>query len=155
VWRVEGLEVLGWALGRSTPPRYDELSNVDDVWNALGFLDPARVAEVLKGPTLRPRAELEAFRRQTQGYHWRLRQYRFVEPKAMNFRALAAGGQAGPFDLSGFDLIDNDLALQGKRIDRASDTVFSDAASIAIERQLAINWICDGPALYSEADAST
>lgn len=155
MWRVEGLEVLGWALGLSTPPRYDRLSNMDDVWNALGFLDPARVAAVLAAPALRPREELEAYRGQMLGYHWRLRQFRNVAPGPMDFRAFAAGSWFGAFDVSGFDLVDDDLALRGERIDRAAEDAVADAASIAHERHLAANWLCDGPAEYSKTDVAT
>jgi hypothetical protein len=155
MWRIEGLEVLGWALGRSNLPRYDALSNFDDVWNALGFLDSARVAEVLSTASLRPREELEAFRAAMLGYHWRLRQFKYVKPDPIDFRAFASDCWFGSFDVSGFDLIDNDLAIRGERIDRAKEEAFADAVSIALDRHLAANWLCDGPAVYSEADVST
>lgn len=155
MWRVEGLEVLAWALGHSTPPRYDELSNVDDVWAALGFLDPDRVAEVLSRPALRPRAELEAFRGRTLGYLWRLRQHLHVDPNPIDFRAFAADCWFGPFDVSGFELIDGDLSLRGERLDKVPEEAFADAASIAQERHLAATWLCRGPTTYSETDVST
>lgn len=155
VWRVEGLEVLGWALGRSTPPRYDDTSNFDDVWNALGFLDPAAVREVLAAATLRPRAELEAFRAAMRGYHWRLRQFQAVGQNPIDFLASAAACGFGPLDAAGFDLIDGDLAVRGERLDRVPEEVFADAAGVAAERHLAAAWLCSGPEQYSSADVST
>jgi hypothetical protein len=155
MWRIEGLEVLGWALGRSNLPRYDTLSNVDDVWSVLGFLDPARVKEVLASASLRSREELETFRAAMLGYHWRLRQYKYVNPEPMDFTAFAANCWFGSFDLTGFELIDNDLAIHGERIDRAKEEALADAMNIALERHLAANWLCDGPAGYSESDVST
>jgi hypothetical protein len=155
MWRIEGLEVLGWALGRSELPRYDTLSNVDDVWNTLGFLDYARVTEVLATASLRPRNEIEEFRAAMLGYHWRLRQFKYVNPDPMDFTVFAAKCWFGSFDLSGFELIDNDLAILGERIDRVKEETLADAMSIALERHLAANWLCDGPAVYSESDVST
>src|SRR5205085_10222620 len=142
-------------LGRTKLPRYDELSNVDDVWNALGFLDTPAVKRLLSAPTLRPRVELETLWRRMRAYHWRLRQYKSAGPKPMDFRAFAVDGALGPFDVSAFDLIDDDLAVGGTRLDRAAEDVAADAAGIAHERHLAASWLCHGPATYSRTDVST
>ncbi len=155
MWRVEGLAVLAWALGRLDLPRYDELSDVDAVWDAVGFLKPDEVRSMLAIPTVRPPAELEALRKQMLGYHWRLRDFRWSRPQAMDFRAFAKDCWFGSFDLSPFSLIDDDLALRGQRIDAAPPEVFDTCCSIAAERHLAINWLCAGPEEYSEADVST
>jgi hypothetical protein len=154
IWRVEGLEVLGWALGRTKLPRYDAVSNVDDVWNALGFLDTPAVRALLGAPRLRPRAELESLWRLMRGYDWRLRQFKHGESKPMNFREFAATGPLGPFDAAAFDFVDDDLAVRGVRLDRAAEDVLADAAGIAHERHLAAGWLCRGPATYSRADVS-
>jgi hypothetical protein len=151
LWRVEGLEVLGWALNRSAMPRYDGVSNVDDVWNALGFLDTDVVRKLLAAPTLRPRGDLDAYRRQMTAYHWRLVQFQQTE-KVIDFRAVAEGGKFGPVDVDVFGLADGDLTLRGQRIDRVPEEVFADVAGVTHERLIAITWVCQGPAIYSKVE---
>jgi hypothetical protein len=155
LWRVEGLEVLGWAMGRSPFPRYDKPSNIDDVWKALGFLDTPNVQKLLKTPMLRSHDELDSFYRQMRGYHWRMRQVKQHGPRMMNFRTFSENNPMAPFDLLGFHLIDDDLSFRGKRMDEASEKVLLEAAQIARERHLAASWVCRGPDIYSLADIST
>lgn len=154
MWRIEGLEVLAWALGLQELPRYDEMSTVDDVWRAVGFLDDDATAALLAAPKLRPREELDAVRKQFLGYNWRLTEFR-VKPGTTNFRAFAAKCWFGSFDVSGFDLIDDDLAIGGDRIDAADPDLRGTCTSIALERHLAANWLCWGPDVYSDTDVST
>ncbi len=155
MWRVEGLAVLGWALGRLDLPKYDELVDIDAVWDGMAFLQTDEVKALLARPPLRPREQLEAVRKQLLGYHWRLREYRHVAPKAMDFRAFSRDCWFGSFDVSAFELIDDDLALRGHRIDTAPPEVLDACASIAVERHRAINWLCFGADRYSETDVST
>src|SRR5262249_34321736 len=46
MWRVEGLAVLAWALGRLQLPRYDELVDIDAVWDSMGFLQTDLVKDM-------------------------------------------------------------------------------------------------------------
>ncbi len=154
MWRIEGLEVLAWALGKHPLPRYDAMSSVDDVWAALGFMRADATTELLATATLRPAEELDAVRRQFLAYHWRLRQFG-LKPEKMDFRAFAATCWFGGFDHTPFDLIDDELALGGKRLDEADADLFGLCQSIAVERHRAANWLCWGPTVYSNADAST
>lgn len=154
MWRIEGLEVLAWALGLKALPRYDAMSDVDDVWKAVGFPVGA-AAKLVASPKLRPTEELGTFRKQMLGYHWRLTDFRWTRPEKMDFRAFAAKCWFGSFDLTGFDLIDNELAIQGQRLDEADGDVFGLCQSIAAERHRAANWLCWGPGVYSDTDVST
>jgi hypothetical protein len=154
-WRIEGLAVLAWALGRAPLPRYDELVNIDDVWGSVGFLRPDAAETLLKGATLRPVEELQAYRKQMLGLHWRLRDFRQVKAKRMNFRAFAANCWFGSFDVSLFELIDDELALRGHRLNEAPADILGAASGIALERHLAINWLCYGPAVYSKTYVGT
>ena len=52
-------------------------------------------------------------------------------------------------------LVEGDLAIRGVRVDKASPDDFSIARSIAHERHLAANWLCEGPEKYSATDVST
>jgi hypothetical protein len=155
MWRVEGLALLGWALGRLDLPRYDELVSIDAVWDGMAFLEADEIKALLAKPPLRPPEQLEAVRRQVLAYHWRLSQFRHVAAKAMDFEAFARDCRFGPLDLSPFELVDGDLALQGRRIDTAPAELLDSCCSIAAERHRAINWLCQGPDRYSEADIST
>lgn len=155
MWRIEGLEVLAWALGLKESPRYDTMSDVDGVWSAVGQFGTDKVHRLLTGATLRPPEELDAFRKRMLGYHWRLRDFRWNKPRRMDFRAFAANCWFGSFDLTGFELIDDELALQGQRLDEAEQGVFGLCQSIAVERHLAANWLCWGPEVYSDTDVST
>ena len=81
-WRLEGLGVLAWALGRFELPPYDQLVVPKDLIHSLGFPDVEPARELVASPSLRPPAELEALRKQTLGLHWRLRNYT-LRPQAM------------------------------------------------------------------------
>jgi hypothetical protein len=155
MWRIEGLEVLAWALGLKDSPQYDTMSDVDGVWSSVGQFGTDEVNELLTNATLRTPEQLEAFRKQMLGYHWRLRDFRWNKPQKMDFRAFAAKCWFGSFDLTGFELIDDELALQGQRLDEADDGVFGLCQSIVMERHKAATWLCWGPEVYSDTDAST
>ena len=61
----------------------------------------------------------------------------------------------GKVDLGGVQLIGDDLALGGQRITDAPEGLLQSAQSAAMERHLAINWLCGGGEVYSETDTST
>jgi hypothetical protein len=153
-WRAEGLAVLAWALGRYDLPPHDQPAKVEDLWEAVGHLRADRARELLASPVLRPREEIGALRGRLFALHWRLRDY-FVRPERMDFAEFARTSWFGPLDIAGLPLAKGDLALGGKPIDQADPRVFADAHSAAQERHLAVNWLSEGPRLYSEADTST
>jgi hypothetical protein len=148
MWQVEGLTVIGWALGRLDLPRYDELVSIDAVWDGLGFLESDQVKEWLTKPPLRPRDQLEPVRFQMYAYHRRLDEFCQTR-QAMNFRDAIT---EGPSDVVPFELIDDDLALRGRRIDQAAPEIIDACQRIAAERGRAIAWLCGGSDRYSEAD---
>lgn len=73
----------------------------------------------------------------------------------MDFAEFARTCWFGPLDITGVPLIKGDLALQGKRIDKAAADVFATAHSASPERHQAANWLWEGPELYSEASVAT
>jgi hypothetical protein len=152
-WRLEGLAVLAWALGRFELPAYDQLVHPQALVRSLGFPDADASRRLLAHPSLRPPAELEALSKQLLALHWRLRDYT-LRPQAMDFRAFARDCWFGPLDISPFRLIDDDLALGGYAISDAPEDVFRSALSAAMERHKAINWLAGG-GLYSQTDTST
>lgn len=152
-WRLEGLAVLAWALGRFKLPAYDQLVNPQALIHSLGFPDAEAARQLLAAPSLQPPAEQEALRKQLLGLHWRLRDFT-LRPQAMDFRAFARDCWFGPLDISPFRLIGDDLALGDHAINDAPEDVFQSALSSAMERHKAINWLTGG-GVYSQTDTST
>jgi hypothetical protein len=154
VWRLEGLAVLAWALGRFELPPHDRVVDADALWTSMGVLHAETTREVLAGPALRPREEIATLRNRLFALHWRLRDHS-IRPRAMDFANFAETCWFGPLDLGGLTLVDGDLGLNGVRIDRAPRELLSTATSIARERHVAANWLWEGPALYSDASDAT
>jgi hypothetical protein len=153
-WRLEGLVVLAWALGRFQLPPPDQLVSLRPLWESLGYFDPEVAKALLTMPTLRPREEMRTLRQRLFAIHWRLRNY-FANPGVMNFTEFARTCWFGPLDISGLPLVKGDLALGGKRIDRASADAFDAAHSASQERHQAANWLWEGPERYSDASVAT
>jgi hypothetical protein len=153
-WRLEGLAVLAWALGRYELPQHDVLVVPRDLIGALDFLDDDASRNLLLTPALRPIKELEWQNRRLLGIHWRLRDYT-LRPQAMDFRAFARDCWFGSFDLAGIRLIGDDLALGDAALSAADQQAFATAYSAARERHLASNWLLGQSRIYSETDTST
>jgi hypothetical protein len=153
-WRLEGLVVLAWALGRFEIPPHDQVVEFNSLWNSLGLFDSPAARALLANPTLRSREEIGRLRNRLFALHWRLRNFH-VNRKIMDFAEFARTCWFGPLDISGVPLVDGDLALRGERIDRALPGVFSSAHSTAQERHQAANWLREGPQRYSEASVAT
>jgi hypothetical protein len=153
-WRLEGLVVLAWALGRFEIPPHDQLVELNPLWRSLGLLDGEAARALLAQPTLRSREEIGALRNRLFALHWRLRNFH-IDPGVMDFAEYARTCWFGPLDISGLPLVEGDLGLRGERIDRAPAGVVSTAHSTAQERHQAANWLWEGPERYSEASVAT
>src|SRR5213078_4404979 len=68
-WRLEGLGVLAWALGRFELPPLEQLVECHSLWRSLGMLDIAACKSLLADPTLRPLPELHELRRRLLAIH--------------------------------------------------------------------------------------
>jgi hypothetical protein len=154
VWRLEGLVVLAWALGRFEIPPHDQLVDASALWRSFGMLDAKVGLALLANPALRPGEEIAALRNRLFAVHWRLRNFK-IKPAVMDFAEFARTCWFGPLDLSGLPLVDGDLGLKGQRIDRADEDDFSTAHSAAQERHQAANWLWEGPERFSEASVAT
>jgi Domain of unknown function (DUF4272) len=153
-WRLEGLVVLAWALGRFEIPPHDQLVSVKPLWQSLGLFDAGAARALLANPTLRQREEIGSLRNRLFALHWRLRNFH-INPGVMDFAEYARTCWFGPLDVSGLPLAEGDLGLQGERLDRVSPEVFSSAHSAAQERHQAANWLWEGPERYSRASVAT
>jgi hypothetical protein len=153
-WRLEGLVVLAWALGRFEIPPHDQLVELNPLWRSLGLLDGGAARALLAKPALRSREDIGALRNRLFALHWRLRNFH-INPGIMDFAEYARTCWFGPLDVSDLPLVEGDLGLRGERIDRAPPEVFSSAHSAAQERHQAANWLWEGPEGYSEASVAT
>lgn len=151
-WGIEGAAVLAWALRLVELPPYDAQVDVDALFDAAGFLKVGRGQRLIDSASLRSSEELAAFARQMLAFHWRTVDFR-VQSKPIAFAEVSIFG--GPFDLSWAQLLDGDLALQGARIDRASDQVRQLASSLSFERFRAANWLLGHQRVYSETPTDT
>ena len=152
-WRLEGLAVLAWSLGRFELPEHDQMIDPGVLMPAVGFLDAAGAKGLLADPHLRAQDEINATAQKILTIHWRLREYRLT-PKPINFPKVAKDAWF-PLNLAGVRLIDSDLALGEFAIAKAPPELYHTAASIAQERHQAINWLCGDNDVYSETDTST
>jgi hypothetical protein len=153
-WRLEGLAVLAWAVGRFDLPPHDQLVVPADLLRAVGILDAEAAKSLLDAPSLRSAEELVAQRERQFAVHWRLTQWRLGQ-KPMVFGEFARTAWFGPLDLSGVRLAENDLAIGDVPLWRASAERAGAATSAAMERHLAANWLCGGSELYSDTDVAT
>ncbi len=154
IWRLEGLAVLAWALGVFNLPPHDELVAIWDLWNSLHIFEAEDALNLIRNPQLKPAHEIKALRQRLFALHWRLRNYR-IHPGVMDFAEFARTAWFGPLRIEGIPLVKGDLALKGKRLDKANPDDFDAASSTATERHQAANWLLDGPVRYSEASTHT
>jgi hypothetical protein len=154
MWRVEGLAVLAWALQRHEMPPDDEMVEPVDLCHSMRFLDVEAARTILQSAELRTPDELAAMQTHLLMLNWRLREYS-LRPQAMDFVAFSKSCWIGSFDVSGFQIVNNDLAIGGVAIHDAEDTKRGGVGNLAIERHLAINWIMGYSEIYSETDTST
>jgi hypothetical protein len=152
-WRSEGLLVLAWALRRHDMLPHDVMAVPVEVSNAIGFL--AEDALSSAQPELRSQEELDGFDSVQLALHWRLRDFS-LRPSAMNFRDFVEHCEWAKLKIDALTtLVDNDIAIDGVRIDLADAPRVHQCHSAAMERHQAINWLRGWGALYSEVDTST
>lgn len=153
-WRLEGLVVLAWALGRFDMPPHDKLVDFNAMWASLGWPDTNAADSLLARPTLRSREEICVMRNRLFALHWRLRNFS-LRPEVMDFAEFARTAWFGPLDLTDLPLEKGDLAIGNVRLDRADADAFASTHSASLERHKAINWLWEGPEIYSEARTDT
>lgn len=153
-WRLEGLGVLAWALGRFELRPHDQLADPVQLLPSLGILNAQRARELIASPALRPIEELQALSERLFAIHWRLREWH-LKHRPMDFPEFARNAWFGPLDLANLPLIENDLAIDSKPLSRALEDAVSRASSAAVERRVAANWLMGGSAVYSQTDTST
>lgn len=142
-----------WAL--NLLPEYPRIDLETDM-NLLKRLELTKVGIFSKSPSLRPHSELMAARDLTELWHWRVRTRRIVE-EGRAFEPTADMKKAG---LHTFDdivrmsartayergdlaeLIEDDFVFKSKPFRALTQEDYHVAASIIMERHLALNWVC-------------
>lgn len=153
VWRIEGINVLAWALRLTRIPPHDELVQPSETFTAIHFFDTAASLELIKSPNLRSPRELQDMQGRLLGIHWRLRDFT-IRPEPMDFEAFSRKCWFGSFDIRGIRTARKDLAIGDKPISEAAEDEFDTTYSAARERHHAINWLNWG-GVYSQVDTST
>jgi hypothetical protein len=151
-WRLEGLTVLAWALGRVEIPPYDRLVRPAELFPAIHFLDPDAGLDLAAAATLPSAEELELVRRRLFTVHWRIREFRLTgTPLDLTTAPLVT--RSGMLDFSGCRLIDGDLAIGRVPIDVAPPEHLRQTTNIVAERLVALRWLAEG-ATYSHLSLS-
>lgn len=155
MWRVEGLAVLAWSLQIHPVPAYDELVIPMELYDAIGMFDADAGRKLLNEPQLRSAEEITGMLEHLLALHWRVRDLS-IRAEPMDFVAFSKDCWFGSFDLSGFRIIDDDLAVGDSAIADADPDEVSKLGSIAIERHQAINWLRGyASTLYSAVTTDT
>jgi hypothetical protein len=154
-WRLEGLVVLAWALGRFDLPPHDEMVDPGNLLPALSILNVEGAKELLDAATLRPPEEIRQGCARAFAIHWRLRQFTMVDRSPIDFAEFARSAWFGPLDITGIRLVEKDLAVGQKSISKAREDNVGMVCSSAMERHVAFNWLMGETEIYSETGAST
>lgn len=152
-WRSEGMVVLAWALACTELPPVSVECEPSDVACGMGFLDE-RQQTALHDPRLRNYAEIEAWADTYLTLHWRLRQFS-LEPAPMDFVAYVNACTWASLRLDHLEIVEDDLAIRGVRIDRVQQEAYRRTLSITQERHQAFNWLLGFEALYSDVTTDT
>jgi hypothetical protein len=153
-WRLEGLSVLAWALGKFEVPRHDQTVEPPALLMAVHILDAAAAKGFIADARVRPIDDLKAMAEKVLAVHWRLRQFRLDGLKIDDWPSKAKNDWF-PLKLENVPLIDGDLALGKSAIAHAPEELLGLASSIAQERHQAINWLAGESEIYSETDTPT
>jgi hypothetical protein len=152
-WQSEGMTVLAWALHCTTLPPVGAQCEPSDTANSIGFLDD-RENTLMNAPVLRDEDEIGKWGDTYMTLHWRLR---LIEshPGPMDYVACIAAATWYPHRLDQLDLVDNDIAIDGVRIDKLNHKEYRQTLSIAQERHKAFNWLLGFEMLYSQVTTDT
>ena len=145
-WRLEALMVFLWAL--NIVPEIESF----DLQAKSSLLEkvPVNLSDFIAGAALRDEESLEKKRELAELWHWRSRTRELIEkgvqPEGLNGRKLddivkmasAEAKKRGSLN----DTIDEDFPAFGKAYRQLADEEWAHVRSIAIERHLALNWIC-------------
>ncbi len=160
-WRAESLGVLHWALGHvDSLPAWDEAFAPAEVIPPLRLLgDPG---DYVAGARQRPPDELGRMRDLAELWHWRARTTQLLHagdvtpPDGWTFEqiiAVSAGRSHEEGDI--LEPIDGDFPVLGKSYAALDEDELAVVTSIAMERHLALNWLCGHHKNWDETPTDT
>jgi hypothetical protein len=152
-WQSEGMVVLAWALRYASLPPANVECEPSDIANGMGFLGDVQNTP-LHCPRLRDGGEIEAWANTYLTLHWRLRQIS-SKPETIDFVDYVSRCTWGPLCLDHLQILDNDLAIDGTRIDKVEYTRYRRVLSITQERHQAFNWLLGLERVYSQVTTDT
>jgi hypothetical protein len=152
-WKCEGLVVLAWALGFAKLPRFHVQCEASDIANELGFIERWD-STALASPRIVMESEIERWANAYLTLHWRLRAF-MREPTRMDLPLAAEVCNWGPLTVRDLEILDNDLAVDGVRIEKLDAAKFRELVSITQERHQALNWLLGFEAIYSQVTTDT
>jgi hypothetical protein len=152
-WLSEGMVVLAWALYCADLPPVHSECNPSEVASAMGFLE-VRENTALKSPRLRDSTEIDSWAENYLTLHWRLRQFSQT-PDRIDFVRYVSACTWAPLRLEHLEILGDDLAINGKRIEKIAPDEFRRTLSITQERHRAFNWLMGFERVYSQVTTDT
>jgi hypothetical protein len=152
-WQAEGMAVLAWALHCAPLPPVHAKCDPAGTANAMGFLGDMKDTPMY-GPMLRDEDEIGKWADTYMTLHWRLRLID-SNPGPMDYVACIEKATWYPHRLDQLDLVDNDVAINGVRVDRLDYNTYRQTLSITQERHQAFNWLLGFENLYSQVTTDT
>ena len=134
-------------------PRVYEICEPSEIANAIGFLQP-REETALFAPHVREAAEIEGCADTYLTLHWRLRQWS-LKPGRMDFVSYVSAFKWANMRLDELEVIDDELAINGVRIDKLDQRKYRETVSITRERRIALDWLLGFERLYSSVTTDT
>jgi hypothetical protein len=152
-WQCEAMAALAWVLGYAELPPVHLQCEPEDTANSMGFLD-ARESTPLHKPHLRDSLEIDRRRDTYLTLHWRLRQ-QSIHPGPMDLVAYVRECTWGALRLDELEILDNDLAIGGVKIDKLKNAKYREVVSITQVRHQALNWLEGFEQIYSQVTTDT
>ncbi|MFZ9886201.1 MAG: hypothetical protein ACO3JL_01760 [Myxococcota bacterium] len=145
-WRLEGLAVLVYALGRKTPvPPLHQAAESEEVLAAMPFL--GTLGDVLAGARLCAAESLDQTRRKVAVWRWRAKTELLhrggVAPSSGEPFSAMVERAAGNAEKAGMTtVLRGDFDVGGRPYASLSDGEVRTLASVAVERSRAVDWVC-------------
>ncbi len=137
---AECAAVIAWALQRHPLPAADVDADAIAIAESLGWLDDAGV-NLGMSARLRPRETVMAALDAQGALHWRLLARTRPESAAISMGRFAPSAYEWPDGITPFELLDDDLALEGVPLAAVTPQVLFGALRRAQERHRALLWL--------------
>jgi hypothetical protein len=138
-WLVEGVAVLAWTLCRAELPAYGTKCQAAPVSLSLGLFRP-EVREQIGEWETRGQEEIAVWAARYFALHFRLHHY-FAQAQKMDFAEVLRDPKWPHSVRDGLELVDGDLAIDGKALAEVGPERLGEVFSIVRERCKAFRWL--------------